>query len=212
MHIHIEDKRKTQTARLRRVADAWLVDEGNRGKNVDDALRRKIKRSTEDYAEKVLLPQLGFEYVLSLNNSIKISNGRKSRTREKFPFDFYCEIDKQKWFIDVTAYIKKVLPRTPLWDKLGLKIGVLFVRRDLQEYRFKEGTNKGFVYLNLQDVGLEPVLSPSEVLYKAWETRRREGIKVKPLTEERKRKIADSLSGRPPWNKGLTKETDSRVS
>lgn len=212
MHLHIEDKRKAQTARFGRIADAWLVDKGNRGKNVDDVLRRKIKRSTEDYAGKVLLPQLGFDYVLPLNNSIKIWNGRKSGTREKFPFDFYCEIDKQKWFIDVTAYIKKVLPRTPLWDKLGVRIGALFVRRDLQEYRFKEGTNKGFVCLNLQDVGLDPVLSRAEVLHKSWETRRRENIKVKPMAEEHKLKIAASLSGRIPWNKGLTKETDPRVS
>lgn len=207
MRIHREENRKAETARLRRIADAWFVDKGNTGKGVNDSLRRKIKRDSEDYAEKVVLSQLGFQYILPLNNSIKIWGVHQRRTREKFPFDFYCEKDNQRWFIDVTAYIKKVLASTPLWDKLGVRIGVLFIRRDLQKYCFKDGTNKEFVSLTLQDVGLEPVLSRAEVLHKAWETRRREGIKVKPLTEEHKHHIAESLSGRPPWNKGLTKET-----
>jgi len=185
----------------------WLVDEGNTGKKTDNALKAKAKSNTETYAEKVLLPQLGFDYILPL-----------SRTSKQFPFDFYCEKDEEKWFIDVTAYVKKHLRATPLWAKLGVKIGVLFIRRDLQEYCFKEATDKSFVSLNLQDVGLKPILSPSEVLRKVWETRRAKGIKKNPLTEDHKRHISESLSGRPApnkgkpaWNKGLTKETDERV-
>jgi len=36
-------------------------------------------------------------------------------------------------------------------------------------------------------------------------------MKKKPCSEERKRKISESMKGRIPWNKGLTKETDERV-
>lgn len=205
-----EVERTAQTARLHRIAESWLVDDGNCGIGVDNSLRKRIMKKTEDYAEKILLPELGFQYVLPLNNTIRIWGANKRRTRERFPFDFYCEKDNQKWFVDITAYIKKVIPGTPLWGRLGVRIGVLFIRRDFQKYCFKDGTDKGFVSLGLRDVGLEPI-SPSEVVHKAWETRRREGIKVKPLTEERKRHIAESLSGRLPWNKGLTKETDPRV-
>lgn len=212
-----EIDRKAQTARIRRVADAWLVDEGNHGIGVDDILRKRIMKETEDYAER-LLPQLGFQYVLPLNNSIRIWGANKRRTRGRFPFDFYCEKDNQRWFVDITAYIKKVIPCTPLWGRLGVRIGVLFIRRDFQKYCFKDGTDKSFVSLNLQDVGLEPILSPAEVLRKVWDTRRRQGIKKKALTEEHKRHISESCSGKPawnkgkpPWNKGLTKETDVRV-
>lgn len=216
--IHKEQNRPAENVRLHRIASVWLVDAGNHGIQVNDVLRKKLMKETEGYAGKVILPEMGFTYVLPLNDSIKIWGQHKRRTRSKFPFDFYCEKDGQKWFIDVTAYIKKVLPSTPLWDKLGVRIGVLFVCRDLQRYCFKDGTGKEFVSLALKDIGLKPVLSRADVVRKAWETRRREGIKVNPLKEEHKRHIAESLAGRPApnkgmpaWNKGLTKETDERV-
>ncbi len=148
-------------------------------------------RETEQYAT-TLLPRLGFTYVLPLNKTIRVSSGRQRHMRSTFPFDFYCERDGQKWFIEVTGYIVKMLPRTPLWGRLGIKIGVLFIRRDLQQYYLKEPRdNAGAVFLRLKDIGLEPK-DPSEARHLAW----------------RNRRAAGPIVG---WNKGLTKETDARI-
>lgn len=147
-------------------------------------------KETEEYAS-VVLSKLGFTHLLFLNNTIKCLKYRNHNVRQTFPFDYYCEKEGQKWFIDVTAYIKKELPQTPLWDRLGVKMGVLFIRRDLQQYCFKEGGNRLSIMLTLKDIGLDP-MDKSEARRLAWQTRRSTGC-VRA------------------WNKGLTKETDERV-
>lgn len=133
-------------------------------------------------------------------------------TRTIFPFfDYYCEKDGQKWFIDVTAYIKKEMPHTPLWERLGIKLGVLFIRRDLKQYCFKEDTGKTAVELRLKDIGLAP-LDLSEARARSWLTRRENGNVVwnKGLTKETDERIA-KYAEKCGWCKGLTKETDPRV-
>lgn len=166
-YLSTEQKRQGQNKRLHRIAKYWLVEQG---KEIDDLHRRNTAKETEQYAP-TLLHKLGFGYILALNETIKCFSPRHLAVRQTFPFDFYCEQNGQRWFIEVTSYIKKDLSRTPLWDRLSVKIGVLFIRRDLQEYCFKEGTNKSQASLCLKDIGLEPI-SRSEVIRTAWETRK----------------------------------------
>lgn len=224
------DRRRTH-----RIAEYWLVDKGNR---TDDARRKRIAAETEQYAEKLLNGELGFQYVLALNNTTKCAKYVNHNTRTIFPFfDFYCEKDGQKWFIDVTAYIKKEMPHTPLWERLGIKLAVLFVRRDLKQYCFREDTGKSAVELRLRDIGLPPV-DLSEARARSWLTRRENGNVSwnKGLTKEGDPRImqqANIRRGKPhphigttrkgihwsdsakqsyvPWCKGLTKDTDERV-
>lgn len=185
------DKKQQILVDLRRrhkIAEYWLVDSGNR---TDNVRRKSIAAETEEYAEKLLNEELGFQYVLPLNNTTKCAKYINHSTRTIFPFfDFYCEKDGQKWFIDVTSYIRKQMPHTPLWEKLGMKLGVLFIRRDLKQYCFREDTGKTSIDLRLKDIGLPP-LDLSEARARSWLTRRE--------------------NGNVSWNKGLTKEDDPRI-
>lgn len=229
-----ERQRQNETDNRHRIADYWLVD---RGKAINDPRRKQIMRDTEQHA-LAILPQLGFTYVLPLNKTIRVSNGRNHHLRSTFPFDIYAERDGEKWFVEVTGYIVKMLPRTPLWNRLGIRIGVLFIRRDLQKYCFKEAKNNNVsVSLRLKDIGLDPK-DPSGARRLAWQNRRSAGPIVgwnKGLTKEtdvRIAKQAESMhchqqsmtpenrseivrkgyrNGRVAWNKGLNKETDERI-
>lgn len=183
-----EKKLEFATRMRARISKYWLVDKGNHTNNDP---RKKAAKDTEEHAQ-VILKELGFQYILPLNNTVKCARYINHGTRAVFPFfDYYAEKDGQKWFIDVTAYIKKWMPHTPLWERLGIKMAVLFIRRDLKQYCFREDTGKTCISLRLKDIGLAP-LSVSEARRKSWETRRKQG----------------NDQG---WSRGLTAETDERM-
>jgi hypothetical protein len=232
-----KDKKKQvlgDRERRHRIAEYWLVDKGNKTNN---ALRKKAAEETEKYAETIL-KELGFQYILPLNNTTSCAKYINHNMRTIFPFfDYYAEKDGQKWFIDVTAYIRKQLPHTPLWERLGIKLAVIFVRRDLKQYVFREDTGKLVVELRLKDIGLI-FKDLSETRKESWLTRRANGQVSwnKGLTKDTDIRIANQAesmlhhyqepgaielhrermgrsykAGRVAWNKGLTKETDERM-
>ena len=164
--MEMVSKVEEEKRRRHRIEEYWQV-----GGQITSLEKREIGKKAEDFAETAL-KELGFTYVLALNNSMRYYKKETGRFRKTFPFDFYCEKDGQKWFIEVTTYVKKDILRSPLWNKLGIKISVLFVRRDLQEYCLKKATNRVSVCLCLKDVGLKPISGP-ERAKRAWETRRK---------------------------------------
>ena len=161
------EKTEIQQRRRHRIEKYWLVQHH---KQIDNQYKRRIGKKVEEYAP-ILLGKLGFSYILSLNGTMKFFRSDMGRFRKTFPFDYYCERDNEKWFVEITCYIKKDIPQSPLWRKLGVRIGILFVRRDLEEYCFKEASEKSQIILSLKDLRIKYIPHRERAL-RAWETRR----------------------------------------
>lgn len=145
-----EDLTKVQAYRQKtyqRISCAWQVS----GKRVPRELYRKV----ENYAYDVLLPRMGFQEIIWFT---KYPRGNHKETFRNFAYDFYATKGAEHWFIEVTCGIRKRLdrPLTKVLRKIGCHVGVLFVRRDLGSYVFKDLTNVDVedVTLNIGDVGL----------------------------------------------------------
>lgn len=119
-----------------------------------DFEKKKLGKEAELYAKEAVLPKLGFNEILYLNEEHR--NGKI--INRQFTWDFYAEKDGYNWFIDVTTYVhKKIHARhlMPVWKKLGVKLGVLFVKPDFSNFVFKESGYETYVKVTPEEVGVK---------------------------------------------------------
>lgn len=88
-------------------------------------LDRTFVKESEEYAEKIALPQLGFQNVTKMFKT--------------FSFDFICDLNGQVCLVDVTMVRRRDLKKkTCIALRLRLPFYVLFVRPDKSVYYLKE--------------------------------------------------------------------------
>ncbi|MGD0343106.1 MAG: hypothetical protein ABSA76_15505 [Bacteroidales bacterium] len=115
---------------------------------------QKLGREMEEPAKNILLNRLGFSYVNrfadSPNYSHSIMTGRKL-----FPFDFYCEKNGEKWLIECTCSESKRLDKELVRifrDRIGLRIGIIFMSKKLQYFTFKEISEKWMYIIPIDEM------------------------------------------------------------
>lgn len=109
----------------------------------------------------------------------------------------------------------------PDWRAHLKEHGIDYTTEIIRECQTKEELNQwGRYYSNLWDVANSPNWANripetggggGREISQATREKIRQSLIGKPFSKERRNKISESGKGRIPWNKGLTKHTDSRV-
>ncbi|MCC7514533.1 MAG: hypothetical protein IT212_07555 [Bacteroidia bacterium] len=118
-------------------------------------------------------------------------------------------IKKGQRFSPNTEFKKGV---NPFNKGKGLKFGIEIICKNCK-HKYIRTARKGTIYCSKKCQGLDPEfrIKSSNAISKEERYKRSIRQKNKILLEETKEKIRNSNTGKIPWNKGLSKETDIRV-